>query len=871
MKSLARLFVLGILGWAVLGALAAPPTADEIARAAKQLGADSFEARQKASDFLRAAGAAAEPALEQAAKSTDFEVSRRAREILEDFKWGIYPETPPKLLPQILRFRSGDEETKHAAYDELLKGGVAAFPTLVKLAAAEDSRPLQRELYAKLSQQVAKMSGDFIIEGKHAELEKMLEIGLIGNDAAAQRNYAAALLCRGTLDEHIAKLKARVEKGETKRADALFYLCRAKGDAAGMRWAAEKSTNALLLDMVLLTSGDWAELAKRWDKVPKEDWHAVEWFSQALAFRRLAGDAAGADRAAAAIRDHVEKNPEDPQGLRQGPRALFLNNRGDEGLALLLKAKQIQSAVDVLCFQSKYAEALALAAKGKDAPEDQRAGIFLSQARALQQLGERAQAQTAFQQAAALAEDRDYPPTTKELIGAFLRLGMKEEAFAEATRQVKQAISTSRRDSVLAAIFPDQATTAPMWWSVLRHQFTADESAALLAKMRKLFDGKLTPKEFADVVTLAEKVAKENDPRPDEVTLWNGIADAAAAAGQTDVQKTYLQKAAALPEGAGAWQRLGDLAADKKQWAEADDCYRQAWEKDRSQPLPLFLRGQALTKAGKEEEGRKLMEAAHWLPLGNENLRFTFAQALAQRGLADDAQRERQLILSLGALDGWELNETLRGLAYAAQSRKEFSKAADLFEQFRLRCLAPNVNFFEYSANVHVPGLVHQNRARAYLADGKLDEARKEWELCLKLVPGNVNLPIQLVAALEKAGRKADADALFNQVLAVHEKICTDYPNSGSSHNTVAWLGAVCRRQLDLAAKHAAKAVELEPNNAGYLDTAAETEFQRGNTAKALTMMKRCQELDPKNDYFRKQIKRFEAGDPKIDVPDENE
>jgi hypothetical protein len=33
--------------------------------------------------------------------------------------------------------------------------------------------------------------------------------------------------------------------------------------------------------------------------------------------------------------------------------------------------------------------------------------------------------------------------------------------------------------------------------------------------------------------------------------------------------------------------------------------------------------------------------------------------------------------------------------------------------------------------------------------------------------------------------------------------------------------------------------------------------------------MKRCLALEPKNDYFQKQLKRFEAGDPKAPVPEE--
>ena len=52
------------------------------------------------------------------------------------------------------------------------------------------------------------------------------------------------------------------------------------------------------------------------------------------------------------------------------------------------------------------------------------------------------------------------------------------------------------------------------------------------------------------------------------------------------------------------------------------------------------------------------------------------------------------------------------------------------------------------------------------------------------------------------------------------------------------------------------------------LDTLAEVHFQRGDRDQALQLMKKCIELDPKNRYFRDQLKRFEAGDPKAPLPE---
>jgi tetratricopeptide (TPR) repeat protein len=139
--------------------------------------------------------------------------------------------------------------------------------------------------------------------------------------------------------------------------------------------------------------------------------------------------------------------------------------------------------------------------------------------------------------------------------------------------------------------------------------------------------------------------------------------------------------------------------------------------------------------------------------------------------------------------------------------------------------------------------------------------------MCLDALPGDINVPVALLPELEKRGRKKEAADLFEQYWGVHESFCKDDPQSAWGHNNLAWLGARCRRNLDEALKHAQTATELAPDYAGYLDTLAEVHFQRGEKEKALEVMKKCVALEPRYAYFRKQIKRFEAGDPNAELP----
>jgi tetratricopeptide (TPR) repeat protein len=184
-----------------------------------------------------------------------------------------------------------------------------------------------------------------------------------------------------------------------------------------------------------------------------------------------------------------------------------------------------------------------------------------------------------------------------------------------------------------------------------------------------------------------------------------------------------------------------------------------------------------------------------------------------------------------------------------------------------LRCLRAAISFQYASAYVSLPALVHRLRARAAVAAGNIDEARREIALCMAAQPGNLETALALVPELQRKGHTKDAAELFEQTLAPWEKVCDDFPRSAEAHNSAAWLSACCRRNLDAALGHALRAVELEPGTASFHDTLAEIYFQRGDKEKALVALKKAIELNPKREYYRKQLRRIEAGDPTAELP----
>jgi tetratricopeptide (TPR) repeat protein len=270
------------------------------------------------------------------------------------------------------------------------------------------------------------------------------------------------------------------------------------------------------------------------------------------------------------------------------------------------------------------------------------------------------------------------------------------------------------------------------------------------------------------------------------------------------------------------------------------------------------------------------MERAHLLPLGSGDIRHHLARALVRRGHGDGAQREYDLLRRLGEPILMEPNsyytgEGLRQAGIDAAARKEYLKAADGYEQAFLRCLHPELKFQRPIAYVTVPAHIHRMRAMGLAKARQWDEARTQAHRALAALPGSVDLALELVPILDENKRKKDADELFRAVFAVYESVIRDYPKYAAAYNQAAWLSACCRRSLDKGLTFARKAVELSPKTAAYHDTLAEVLFQLGKKDEAIAVQKKAIALSPARVYFRKQLKRIEAGDPKAARPDEEE
>jgi tetratricopeptide (TPR) repeat protein len=860
-----RLFAVFLVTLTTAGA--ALPDANQIARWVRDLGADDFATRQQASAALWKAGAAAEPALEAALKSGDPETVRRAREVLGKFRSGIYPDTPPRVLALIRRYQAVEPSVRSALVPAFCREGVTGLRAIRKLAALETDAEQRTALQDAIVRESGQAAGRLLADGAFAAAEEVLETGLDPAQPGTLRSFAAFHLLRGSLDARARQLRPRAEAGDRKAAAVLAYLYRAKGNLASARWAAERSGNGQLLECVLEEQGDWPALVRHRDpKVPLTD-GPPETLALNATYLRLAGRTAESETILGKLAQQAGWTGALPQ---------LLNDRPSEAVAILRRDNLPASAFRFLSLQGRYREAFDLLDKAKPPDGEQGFALSIAVARTWAALGEKDKAQGELAPLAAALWAANSTSQVAPLLKTETALGRRDLAYADAARLLKGPRGERFAGVVFEGLFGDRGTAASAWWDFLRARFPREDVNAILRRLRELFDDHRAGPDFEELAAeQADKLARQAHERDQSAGTdqYEGdlatLADVCRAAGKEALAQTYLEKAAGLAGGADPLHRLADLLADRGRWATAAERYRQAWEKDRSKPVPLCLQGWALTQAGREREGRALMEKARLLALADDDARYELAEALAKHGLTEAAGRELEFLRHTAEFRSVALTNALAGLIPEAVRRGEYARAAGYYQLVALDVLHTGSTFVDEEGYLTVPHAVHLNRARDLLAAGHLGEARPEIEACLSVLPGDPDVVIAAVPVLTRHNRKAEADALYARVAAVHEKACADHPRSAQEHNQLAWLAARCRRDLDRALAHARRAVDLEPGQAGYLDTLAEVYFQRGDRDRAVGLMKKCLKLEPKKEYYRQQLRRFEAGDPAAAVPGE--
>lgn len=882
--------------------VAPAPTAEEIQAAAGQLGADDFRVRQKASDLLWQAGLAAEGVLREALKSDDPEVRYRAAAVLEKVRFGIVPGTPPDILLLIDQFRHGASATaKRQALLELQAKG--RWTTILALVRGEENEARRRELATAIAGEAGKLVRPLIEKGDLDQAIDVLELTAVHDQGIVQ--LASALLLAGRLDERIDGLRTNlaVHSREEDWRRLAIYL-RAKGELAEAVAAAEKTSDTYFVINLTSEARQWAKAAALVESQQKPNSTQLDHAAFAAAFYLLAGDRAGHDRVIGSLQTAAGMQPEMGAATPGFPadavqvakawylvEALLVTERNEDALAILRKTHP-QHAHAMLWRQLRHREALELAAAlpGKaldrawfDAlpapPGDSRSqtairiAIASQVARQLRELGEKERIDSIVDTLRGLAATgNDQGQRWMQLAQLQWQLGRYDDAFADASQALA---AKAPPPSLFGTLLKQQGPLATIWYEIqtaqdpLADRQKAIERAVWLSVASPPL-GKL-PADWKAILTREAEAAVKLDPSlaPQRLTM---LADTAIVRGDKTLARQFLESAIKIAPpandpfgGSGAVPavalKLGDLLAEEGDWAAAAKHYAEAVKAAPADSLPLFLQGLALTKAGQEAEGQKLIRLAELVALAPE-ARLALASGLQQRGHKELAAAQFMIVQRTALPDSSPVAGAAQQVGNLING-KEPRRAADSWEQLLLHVLNANSGFVEVEGYLTLPHVIHKVRAKAALAEGKQDELLAELGRCQKLLPGDVRLVVEFIPKLDKSGQQDAADLLFSQAFNLHYGVCDEFKASATYLNNAAWLAARAQRKLDEALDLSQRALALAPNDSAYHDTLAEVHFQRGDREAAVRAAKRALELAPSNATFAKRLKHFEGDELK--------
>jgi tetratricopeptide (TPR) repeat protein len=873
-----------MVGWLGLGWVETARADEEpdIPKLIADLGSKRFAVRERASQSLWKLGEQAEPALRAALNSTDSEVVTRAKAILDRFDAGLYPDTSEAIVKLVELYRTGNQATTISAAKSLVEQGKPGHRVLRRLLQTAQDIPTRDLVLTELTRLGATLWGKSIEAGELTLVQELLEtLTLNPQNKQALLNFATWHALQGTLQPVIARYQTNLDRlakandrsGVAHASAVLIHLHRAAGELAAARKLAEELDDARLVDAVAWEQRDWAALAKLHTDLGQDSFKHI---ATLASYHRLARNDQAFQRLIGELKDLANQAHQAGDGVQVAVEMLLINGQTTDALKLLQSTgKHRHLLCELLAHRQAYREALALAEAEVSEPSEQRQLLFrLAKTRAVLGLSERARKDFAD-----LAET--LTPLTdiaffSDCLKHQVRLGFKDSAQAHALKGIAQLQRANADPSLLGPIFEpfvgkERAGQAVAYWQWLR---ASQGGVPLAERFKRVLASFEASKPTADDLAMAERLCVGDFklvPNPHAVEALYLAANiyerAEKIAAATDA---YRQAATQPGQEFAATMKLADLYAKQKDYERAAKEYEQAWNRDSSKAIALYLRGQMRQKAGQVESGRRDCERARLVPLGDAQARMDLADALRQRGYTEDARRERETILNYGWYQQWYIGNVINVHRYDLEARGQWFEAADLIERGLVGSLRTGASFVEPVAYLNVPAAVYALRARGHAQAGQVEQALAQTRTALAITPGNIDLVIKVVPGLEKRNARREADNLYAESADRLAKLIDEYPHSAMLRNSFAWLSAGCKRRLDAALTHAKRAVELRPDDASVRDTLAEVHFRRGEFAQAIAQMEECLRLAPERAYFRKQLERFRAGDRDSDPPDED-
>ena len=351
----------------------------------------------------------------------------------------------------------------------------------------------------------------------------------------------------------------------------------------------------------------------------------------------------------------------------------------------------------------------------------------------------------------------------------------------------------------------------------------------------------------ADAIPLLRRIVSEQ-PQFAEGSIL--LAEAQEAAGSPEAAiETLSMLLEDQPQSFRARVQIAELYDRQRQWKEAAQAWAAVQKLNARNPEVMARRATSLMNGGQPGEAQNVLREA--LKITPNDVRLTFMLTQAQRDAGD--------------LEGAEATARALKLAHPEDPRTVYLLAQMLDARGRhqeiVDLLKPEIaRLREVKAKPQQIGLLLGAHGLALLQLKRYDEAIGAYKDAIALSPDDTSVMFQFGAALDRAGRRADAQKIFRDVIAKD-------PLDANALNYLGYLLAEQGTSLDEAVSLIQRALKVDPDNPSYLDSLGWAYFQQGKLDLADPPLSSAADRLPKNSVIQdhlgdlrlKQNRRSEA------------
>ncbi len=864
----------------------------KIDRWIKQLASDTYALRIQAMEKLFLLGDKAKSKLELAVKNGPQESVRRARYLLSLIEMGITPDTPRARARNILRFQTADPRQRTAILRELYAENQYGL-VLNLLELTDDSFQKQWIFqnwlpgdFVRHTANLANAEKEFVEKLLHpifwrTRPNKTLHLATV----LEQLDDQFAILKKRIVDPKLSKTRRQLETMVTARlAMRLHGLQAAKLYLDGL----EKEQRAQLLTDWYLRKQNWAkviEIDDEIDPLVEDEVDPIKLFStintpQKLVLLQWAGQQKRYQKLIDTIVKETDKN--DSGGLQLTVNYLVVNREIDQAIKLFKQNELSGNHFKLLCTANRYEQAFKLLGWGKTKSEQLR--WYGQHAKTLAQLNEKLrkrydlqtyrQANKIFDDLLAIADQIGQLGQTELAVQLFdLLADADQEMDYRAQNRRRRILRTLKTlgDNDLIWHFVEQrfqdrelrttlsmlienSSVASFWYSIVEEKIK--DPLDVVKTVAAIMNSTVVPTDQTANLDQWLEIGFEKAYQLPVKARGSTLINLAATleANQRDSQAIELYREAVDSGYESANRILGQVYLERQQWEKARLCFQANYELSEDW-VSRYLAGVCEKKMGhlkQYRQGRKRLDFI----VGEGHKTSVLAYYLVSLRQHQEVVDYLQPILESTLFSSSNYNHLQKQVATANRELK--NEHAALTDQMAfissLQHLRLNTDVLDLNADGRNAELGY---IQTLLHNKNIERAWQRIERFNLASPADSSLAEDLVPLLEKVGRKDLADKLFDSVAAAFEKILAKYPNSALHLNNYAWICARCNRRTDKCLKLAQAATRLQPHNASYLDTLAEIHFLQGNRSKALELINRCIQIEPKKTHYRRQLARF--------------